>query len=367
MTKVLHINAGLENGGGLTHIVALLSNWDHHDVSLLVFAEGPVAAAARAAGVDTHVLHFTSRYNLGILKALADFINAGQYDIVHAHGARAVLFLRLIRRRIHCLKVATVHSDPTLDFMGRGLIGEAFTKLYISSLRLMDHLYPVSTPFYDRLRAFNIPADKLTLILNGITFSPQAPVKEPHQTFNMIYVARLHPVKDHALLLNALAQAKLPQARLLLVGDGPEKAKLQQQVADLKLTATVTFTGFQTPTQIQTLYPRMDLALLTSISESFPLVLLEAANAAVPVLSSRVGDVTKLVAHPDLGFLFQSGDQADLVRQLRAAYHDWELGTLAAKGDALRTYAAAHFSLQQLQDTIWDSYAVLLRKELNHG
>jgi hypothetical protein len=43
------------------------------------------------------------------------------------------------------------------------------------------------------------------------------------------------------------------------------------------------------------------------------------------------------------------------------------LGTLAAKGDALRTYAAAHFSLQQLQDTIWDSYAVLLRKELNHG
>ncbi|MFT8338258.1 hypothetical protein, partial [Schleiferilactobacillus harbinensis] len=67
------------------------------------------------------------------------------------------------------------------------------------------------------------------------------------------------------------------------------------------------------------------------------------------------------------GFLVQSGDQADLVRQLGAAYHDWELGTPAAKGDALRTYAAAHFSLQQLQDTIWDSYAVLLRKELNHG
>ncbi|ERL64644.1 glycosyltransferase [Schleiferilactobacillus shenzhenensis] len=368
MTKVLHINAGLENGGGLTHIVSLLQDWQGPAVHLLVFAEGPVAQAARAAGIPTTVLHFKSRYDLGVLKSLADFINAGGYDIVHAHGARAVLFLRLISRRIRCLKVATVHSDPQLDFMGRGVIGDAFTKLYISSLKKMDHLYPVSSPFYDRLRSFGIPADRLTLILNGITFAAAPPVRTAHTGFNMIYVARLHPVKDHALLLRALAQVHLPHAHLWLVGDGPEQAALQQLAADLHLTDTITFSGFQTPAQIRALYLRMDLALLTSISESFPLVLLEAANAGVPVLSSKVGDVAKLVAHPDLGYLFTPGDQAGLAAQLQAAYRDWGLGTLAAKGSALRTYAAAHFSLHQLQDTLWHSYQDLLRKEpVRHG
>lgn len=358
--KILHINAGLENGGGLTHIVSLLSGWDSRQVSLLTFAEGPVAKAARAAGIDTHVLHFQSRYNLGILKALAQFINAGHYDIVHAHGARAVLFLRMLGHRVHCLKVATVHSDPLLDFMDRGLPGKIFTKLYINSLRKMDYLFPVSTPFYQRLRQFGIPDDKLTVIRNGINFSDTVPAKQVHHTFNMIYVARLHPVKDHALLLQTLAAAKLPDARLLLVGDGPERDKLQRMTTALNLSHQVTFAGLQTPDQINAEYPCMDLAVLTSISESFPLVLLEAANAAVPVLSSWVGDVPKLISHPDLGYLFKPGDGTDLQKQLEAAYRDWQHGTLAAKGTALRAYAQTHFSLKQLQDQIWTRYQQLL-------
>ena len=70
--KVLHINAGLESGGGLTHIVNLLSQAKKagQDFDLLTFAEGPVAQAAREKGIKTIVLGGSSRYDLALLKRL---------------------------------------------------------------------------------------------------------------------------------------------------------------------------------------------------------------------------------------------------------------------------------------------------------
>ena len=75
--KVLHVNAGLENGGGLSHIVNLLTEAKNEgkDFELLTLAEGPVAQAARAAGITTHVLGANSRYDLGSLGRLTKFIN----------------------------------------------------------------------------------------------------------------------------------------------------------------------------------------------------------------------------------------------------------------------------------------------------
>lgn len=135
--KVLHINAGLENGGGLTHIINLLTEArdEGDDFELLTLAEGPVAKAARIAGINTHVLGAQSRYDLNSLKKLTQFINAGHYDIVHTHGARANMFVSLIHKKITAIWCVTVHSDPYLDFEGRGIIGKIFTKLNLHALK----------------------------------------------------------------------------------------------------------------------------------------------------------------------------------------------------------------------------------------
>lgn len=138
--KVLHVNAGLENGGGLSHIVNLLTEakQEGKDFELLTLAEGPVAQAAREHGIETHVLGANSRYDLASLKKLTHFINDGDYDIVHTHGARANLFLSLINKKIKATWCITVHSDPYLDFAGRGLLGKIFTSLNIHALRKAD-------------------------------------------------------------------------------------------------------------------------------------------------------------------------------------------------------------------------------------
>ena len=77
--KVLHVNAGLENGGGLTHIVNLLTEAKKQgeNYELLTLAEGPVAEAAKKAGITTHILGANGRYDLASLKKLKNFINEG--------------------------------------------------------------------------------------------------------------------------------------------------------------------------------------------------------------------------------------------------------------------------------------------------
>lgn len=141
--KVLHINAGLEKGGGLFHIVNLLTetNQEDADFELLTLADGPVAKAAKKAGIKTTILGAQSRYDLTVLKRLAKFINNGNFDIVHTHGARANLFVSMIKKQIKAKWIITVHSDPLKDFEGRGMVGNIFTKLNIMALkRLMVFL-----------------------------------------------------------------------------------------------------------------------------------------------------------------------------------------------------------------------------------
>ena len=91
--KVLHINAGLENGGGLYHITNLLSaaKMRNKDYELLTLAEGPVKAAAEKAKIKVTSLESNSRYDIKVFRRLIDYINQNNFDIVHTHGPRACL------------------------------------------------------------------------------------------------------------------------------------------------------------------------------------------------------------------------------------------------------------------------------------
>ncbi len=197
--KVLHVNAGLETGGGLSHIVNLLTEArnENKDFELLTLAEGPVARAARRKGIRTYVLGANSRYDLASLKRLTLFINKGHYDIVHTHGARANLFLSLIHKKIHSKWCITVHSDPYLDFEGRGLLGRIFTMLNVRALRKADCVFAVTKRFAKLLiNKAHVDKNKVHVIYNGIFFhsDSEIPAKYEHMYFNIINVARTEKV-----------------------------------------------------------------------------------------------------------------------------------------------------------------------------
>ena len=362
--KVLHVNAGLENGGGLSHIVNLLTEAkrENKDFDLLTLADGPVAAAAREHGINTYVLGAKSRYNLASLKNLNKIINNGHYDIVHTHGARANLFLSLIHKRISAVWCVTVHSNPYLDFEGRGFLGKVFTKFNLRALKKADCIFAVTKRFANLLvNQTQLDKNKVHVIYNGIFFhnDSEIPAKYEHTYFNVINVARTEKVKGQELLLKAVKKLNDQHIRLHIAGDGSQLEPLKALTRQLNMAPQVTFHGFMTHHQLSGLYKRIDLAVLTSYSESFPLVLLEATDNLIPILSTDVGDIHKMIPGPKYGFIAKTGDIDSIAKQLELAVNK-TTKQLREMAYTEKRYAEEHFSVKNQLADIEKVYSTLI-------
>lgn len=351
--KVLHVNAGLEEGGAKTHILSLLSQFDAQTAQLLVLEEGIVAKEARAAGIKVWSISQNSRYDLSILKKMIALINEGQYNIVHTHGARANLILSLIKKRINATWLTTVHSNPHLDFVGRGLKGKTFSYLNVRSLKKSDGLITVTEEFKKDLTDIGIPETKIAVVYNGLLFDGQKPSVKAHSVFTISYIARLTPIKGHEFLFETLKASSLNDFHLNVIGDGELRETLEQKAQELKLASNIQFHGFLDKPAIEQILQQTDLSVLASYSEGFPLALLESANQRVPFISTDVGDVALLVPDKSYGWLVPVDDKAAFSQALKEAYTDWQTNKLAGKGKNLFQLASSKFSQEQFyQETV---------------
>lgn len=362
--KVLHINAGLEKGGGLSHIVNLLTEAkkQNADFELLTLADGPVAKAAKKAKIKTTILGAQSRYDLSVLKRLTRFINEGNFDIVHTHGARANLFVSMIKKQITAKWIITVHSDPLKDFEGRGMVGNIFTKLNIMALKKADGIFAITQNFSNLLvEKVGIPKTKICVIYNGIFFhqNKDVPKKYAHPYFNIINVGRTEKVKGQDLLLKAIRNLNDQNIRLHIVGDGNELNNLKALARDLGISPQVTFHGFLTHQETRKLYQKMDLAVLTSYSESFPLVLLEASDNLVPILSTDVGDIEKMIPSEEYGFIAKIGGIDSISEKLRQAIASSKTD-LRIMAEKEKTYLMHAFSMKNQLVAIENYYKLVL-------
>lgn len=359
--KILHINAGLEDGGGKNHILSLLSQFDPETAELLVLEDGIIADEAKKLSINVHILEQKSRYDLSILQRLVQFIKYRSFDIVHTHGARANFIFSAVHKKVPSIWVTTVHSDPTLDFMNRGLKGTIFTKLNIASLKKADHLILVSDSLMQPLLELGLKKDQLSIIYNGIQFEPdQIKTAPKNERFTLTCVARLHPIKGHETLLNSLAVAQFKDFTLNLVGDGELRPTLEKKVHELNLQNQVRFHGFLNPPQVETIIARSDLTVLASYNEGFPLVLLESAKQKIPFIATDVGDVQQLVPDRNYGWRVLAKSVSSLTNALNEAYNEWEQNELQFKGEKVYQLASDQFSLSRFYNNTEALYKKLL-------
>jgi glycosyltransferase involved in cell wall biosynthesis len=134
--------------------------------------------------------------------------------------------------------------------------------------------------------------------------------------FVIIQVARLDYLKDHGTALRALARivTRHPRIRLVLVGDGPERAAIESRIAELRLGEHVRLLG--TRSDVNQLLPAADLFLLTSISEGIPLTIIEAMAAGLPVVATDVGGMSEVVANGETGYLAPAQNAAALAERV---------------------------------------------------
>lgn len=146
------------------------------------------------------------------------------------------------------------------------------------------------------------------------------PARKAHGSkFTLLAVGRLQRVKDHAFLVRACAQLRASGLRFecLIAGGGPERRRLESLIRKYGLEKSVTLLGHVLRQQIDSLYARADVVVLTSRSEGIPLVLMEAMARGKIVLAPAITGIPELVMNGRNGFLYEAGSQADFVARVR--------------------------------------------------
>jgi glycosyltransferase involved in cell wall biosynthesis len=171
-------------------------------------------------------------------------------------------------------------------------------------------------------------------------------------------VGRLNEVKrqDHLIRAAAGLGVGYKDVHLLLVGDGPERAALERLAESLGLSARVHFAGYQSAPE--RFLPAMDIFALTSRLEGLPLALLEAWAASLPVVSSAVGGVPKVVREGETGLLFPNGNEPALTAALRDLLSDpAKAARMAATGLAV---VRKEYSLERMASEYEAYYRAIL-------
>jgi len=169
MIKVLHLISGGDTGGAKTHIFTLMKGLSGRvDTKIICFIKDTFYAEAREEGIDIEVYPQEKRSDLSVVSKLSDEINNGNYDLVHAHGARANFIAMFLKKKINVPMVTTIHSDYMLDFKDSFYKNLIYTTLNKRALKKFDHYICVSDNFKKMLVDRGFDRDKIHVLYNGI-------------------------------------------------------------------------------------------------------------------------------------------------------------------------------------------------------
>lgn len=167
-----------------------------------------------------------------------------------------------------------------------------------------------------------------------------------------LYCGRLAREKGVELLLRALARLRVgvPRSRLIVVGDGPERARLQRLAAELGVAVAVHFAGWQPPGDVQRLMGEAWALVVPSLwAEPFGLVALEAITRGLPVVASEAGGLADIVVDKVSGLTFPAGDEQTLSRHLGSIARREAFPTHVLASTVVEEVRAAHTPAQHAE------------------
>ena len=372
--KILHIIGGGDVGGAKIHVLSLVRQLSTYtDIKIVSLRKGVFSKEAAEMGLNVEVVHSGNIFK--DIKTVIDIIKKGKAQILHSHGAKANVFSVLCRLFLGIPNVTTVHSDYKLDYMQNIFKRLFFGTSNAIALRNIKYHIGVSTNFKKMLidRRFN-PTNIFT-VYNGMDFDE--PIENyTRLSFNQKFktnlsdsdivigvLARLHPVKGLPTLLRAAKEVlkHSPTVKFLIGGDGEQRVQLEWTAKILGISDSVIFVGWvDNSTEFMSI---VDINVMTSISESFPYTILEAARVKKPTISTNVGGIPDLIDHGKNGYLFTPGDHMRLSELLLELISDKP--KMLEMGENIYFKAKTDFSLESMFESQISIYEEILKREQN--
>lgn len=316
-----------------------------HDVRAVLLKPGWLEDRLLAERIPVERLVLRRPLDFGLARGLAALAATSGADLVHAHEFTFAFYGRLAGLRRRLPLVATAHGANFVEGAKRRLLGAASLRPG-ARFRLVTVSDALAAALAGSLR---LPRAKVDVVRNGIDIPSETPVaREPDGGFRLVAVGNLYPVKNHAVLVRAVAalrQAGVP-AELDVLGRGAEEAALRAEIARLHLDDCVRLQGFRS--DVGAFLARADVFLSGSLSEQMPLSFLEAMVRALPVVATRVGGVPEIVEDGTTGLLFPSDDAVAAAGLLETLWRDPE--RRRRLGENARTAVLARFSSSAMTD-----------------
>jgi len=327
----------------------------------------PLVVEARRRGVKAEQLDGGPRFSLRGVLYVANKLRKEGFSVLHTHDYKTDLLGLLAAglARIPC--VATVHGYV---FVSRRL--RIYRMLDLLVLRFFSRVITVSEELRQQLLTAGLRGERVITVHNAI--DPVAFISQGTQSISWLRqqlgigrdqpliatVGRLIPGKGHRYFLAAAKQVlqARPEARFLVVGEGPLRGKLEALSAALGIQHAVSFLGFRQ--DVAALMEASDLIVLPSLEEGQPVVLLEALALAKPVVATAVGGVSEVVRHKETGLLVPPRDSDELARaMLYLLDHPDEGARMGQKGQEV---VARDFTVEAMAEKTAAVYRQILAR-----
>lgn len=267
--------------------------------------------------------------------------NVNLFSMLYAHLAGRELSPRL--RQIVSINTTDFYSSYDRMQM----------LLYAPLIRRVEMVIFGSTAQQDSwVKRYRLNRQKTTVIYNGVdlehflALAPTTDLTKSSRGLTLGMVGQFRPEKGHAILLDALAQLRRMglAVRLMLVGDGPELAAVQQRVDRMGLSQAVEFVG--RTADVKSYLALMDVFILPSLAvETFSNAALEAMATGLPVILSNIGGAAEMIVDGESGLLCPPGDSEALVSAVRRLM---DPGLRQTLGAAARARVALRFSMDAM-------------------
>jgi glycosyltransferase involved in cell wall biosynthesis len=369
--RVVEVMATGTNGGAQEHVYSLLSRMDRtrYEPSVVSLSPGSAVRAIRSLGIPVTV--FDEPDDAIAVGAVVAHLSDVGAEIVHNHmyraelvGTRAAIALGEAGHRRPWV-IGTVHSSRIRAAEDREVLRHLTPQ--------MNHLVAVSRAIVHKIAEERPSSVPVSLVHNGVDLARYDRTEacctlaeeyrlEPNAQIVGV-VGRLEPEKGHPTLIDAWPRVlrTVPDAYLLIVGEGSRREALEHQVAELGIGSRVIFTGRRD--DVPAVTAALDVAVLPSYREAQGLTILEAMALSRPVVASNVGGIPEMVEDGLTGLLVPPHDPEALAAAITRLLVDHSLADMLARAghDLVHERFCLELMVRSIED-LYDEGATAIRR-----
>lgn len=291
--------------------------------------------AALQEGIESHLISCAGQIDLTVASSIRRLAAQTKADVIHAHGYKADVYVFFALRTSKIPFVSTCHTWIDNDRLVRiyGIVDRLVLRKY-------KRIVAVSQEVKQQLLSAGVREHKINLIRNGIDLRPfngaipsLRDAFEPDGYLIVGLIGRLSKEKGIDIFLQAASRivVDFPQAKFVVIGDGPDRDKLNSMIDELKLREHASLLGRRD--DMPSVYASLDVMVSSSRQEGLPMAILEGMASGLPLVATAVGEVPSVVLDGRTGVIVPAED-IDLLTSaisnlLQSAARRKQLGTAA--------------------------------------